>query len=84
MAKILQIKSYRIIYLMGFLTALSSFIASYTHVFLSQLENFITIKEAITAPQTSIVLTLIVSASFMGEIIGNDLDIKVPSFISPS
>jgi hypothetical protein len=70
MSKELEIRSYTVVYLMGFLTALSSFVASYSHVFLGQLEQLIRLKDDLTQSESSTVLTVVVSASFMGEIIG--------------
>ena len=70
MAKELEIRSYPIVYLMGFLTAAASFVASYSHVYLSQLEQLIRLKEELTPSESSMVLTVVVSASFMGEIVG--------------
>jgi hypothetical protein len=67
MNKELEIRSYPVVYLMGFLTALSSFVASYSHVFLGQL---IRLKDDLTQSESSTVLTVVVSASFMGKIIG--------------
>lgn len=66
MASPLQVKSYVIVYIMGFLTALSSFVASYSHVFLSQLERVIKSKGDLSNVDISIVLTMIVSAAFVG------------------
>ena len=44
MSKELEIKSYTTIYVMGFFTAMASFVASYSHVYLSQLEQIIRLK----------------------------------------
>lgn len=51
---------------MGFLTSLSSLVASYSHVFLSQLEKVISTKDNISPSEISAILTLVVSASFLG------------------
>ena len=47
--KTLQIKSSYFIYLISIIAALSSFIAGYTHVFLSQLAKTIQNKNHLTA-----------------------------------
>jgi len=52
MAKELQLRSYNLVYVMGFLAALCSFVASYSHVFLSQLETIIVQKDDL-APSES-------------------------------
>ena len=44
MSKELAIRSYSTIYIMGFFTAMASFVASYSHVYLSQLEQLIRLK----------------------------------------
>ncbi len=62
----LRVKSYVLVYIMGFLTALSSFVASYSHVFLSQLERVIKAKDDLSSLDISIVLTILVSAAFVG------------------
>lgn len=66
MNKELEIRSYPVIFIMGFLTSLCSFVASYSHVFLSQLEKVISAKDDISPAQISAILTMVVSASFMG------------------
>ena len=73
----MQIRSYKLIYLMGFLTSLCSFVASYSHVFLSQLETIIVQKDNLAPSESEFVLTVVVSASFMGEIIGTSADRQV-------
>ena len=70
MSKELAIRSYPLVYAMGFLTSLSSLAAGYSHVFLSQLEKVISSKDGIGPSEMSAILTMVVSASFMGEIIG--------------
>lgn len=79
MGKQLVIRSYWVIYLMGFLTALSSFVSGYSHVFLAQLEQLIVLKQGLTPSESSMVLTVVVSASFMGEIIGTPATTQAPS-----
>jgi len=51
---------------MGFLAALSSFVMGYSHVFLSQMETIIQIKNDLSFQQLALTLTLIVSATNFG------------------
>lgn len=66
MGKELKIRSYPLVYAMGFLTSLCSLVASYSHVFLSQLEKVISTKDQISPSEISAILTMVVSASFLG------------------
>ena len=43
-----KVRSHFVAYMMGFLTAISSFVATYSHVFLSQLEKVIKLKADMT------------------------------------
>ena len=69
---------------MGFLLSLSSLTASYSHVFLSQLEKAISSKDHISPSEISAILTMVVSASFLGEVIGTGFATQDPSSTSLS
>jgi hypothetical protein len=75
----LKIRSYWVIYTMGFLAALCSFVMGYSHVFLSQMETIIQLKNNISLQQLALTLTLVISATNFGEIIGTAIVIQVLS-----
>lgn len=49
---------------------MSSFVIGYSHVFLSQMETIIKNKNELSLEQLALTLTIVVSATNLGEVIG--------------
>jgi hypothetical protein len=72
------------VYAIGVTAAMSSFVIGYSHVFLSQMEAIIKNKNELSLEQLALTLTIVVSATNLGEVIGRSFPIQVPLCISGS